>query len=438
MRIIMDVLKNINHLIWGMPMLLLLMGTHLFFTFKLKFIQKKTLKAILLSVTPEKDTDKGLSSFAALATTLAATLGTGNIIGVSTAVALGGPGAVFWCWLTGFLGMATTYGECYLSCLFRRKSPDGTYLGGPMYYLEDGLHSKFLAVLFAVFTLIASYGVGCSTQSNSMAVTAFSMWGVSPYITGFAAAILTGLVIIGGIKKLGNVCVKLVPAMGIFYIGGCITILIINHDFLLSAFQVIFKSAFAPYAIAGGFIGGSLQSAMRYGIARGLFTNEAGLGSAGIAAASSRSQDPKRQALVSMTATFWDTVVMCAITGVVIVSNLLKNPSSIQGLNSAELTTAAFLQIPYVGRTMLGISLMAFAMATLMGWSFFGERAVQYLFGTKGIDIYRVGYLVMIFLGAIMSLDLVWELCDLVNAFMAIPNLIGILCLHKLIKAPHI
>lgn len=433
-----DFLGNINQIIWGMPMLLLLMGTHLFFTFKLKFIQRKTLKAIALSVTPDSKKDGDLSSFAALATTLAATLGTGNIIGVSTAVALGGPGAVFWCWLTGLLGMATSYAECYLSFLFRRKTADGSYVGGPMYVLEDGLHSKFLAVLFALFTLVASYGVGCSTQSNSITVAASSLWGLNPYLIGFVAAIFTGLVIIGGIKQIGNVCVKLVPAMGAFYIGGCIIILILNHEFLLRSFLVIGKAAFTPYAIAGGFIGGTLQSAMRYGIARGLFTNEAGLGSAGIAAASSKSNNPGRQALISMTATFWDTVVMCAITGIVIVSNLLKNPCSINGLTPAELTTAAFFQIPYIGKTILGISLIAFAMATLIGWSYFGEKAVQYLFGKKGINLYRIGYIVMIFLGAVMSLDLVWELCDLVNALMAIPNLIAILFLHKLIKRPFV
>jgi AGCS family alanine or glycine:cation symporter len=427
-------IKNINSIIWGIPMLSILLGTHLFFSFHSKFVQKKIWKAIKLSVTSEEKGEGNMSSFASLATTLAATLGTGNIIGVSTAVAFGGPGAIFWCWITGVLGMATSYAECYLGVKYRIKGKDGTYLGGPMYALEYGLHSKLLAVIFAVCTLLASFGVGCTTQSNSISTTALSMWGISPYIVGFAVSIICGLVIVGGVKTIGNVCIKLVPAMGAFYLIGCFIILFININYLFDAISLIISSAFLPRAMAGGFIGSTIKVAARYGVARGLFTNEAGLGSAAITAASAKTTDPKRQALVSMTATFWDTVVMCAITGLVIVTNILKNPDTIIGRNSSEYTTAAFLSIPYIGEHMLSIALIAFAIATLIGWSYFGENAIRYLFGIKGIKPYQIFYIVMIFVGSIMSLDFVWELSDFINVFMAIPNILCLVFLYKQIK----
>ncbi|BCN29679.1 alanine/glycine:cation symporter family protein [Anaeromicropila herbilytica] len=427
-------IKNINSIVWGIPMLSLLLGTHLFFTFRSKFIQKKLFKAIKLSVTSDDNGEGNMSSFASLTTTLAATLGTGNIIGVSTAVAFGGPGAIFWCWITGVLGMATSYVECYLGVKYRVKDKDGTYLGGPMYSIENGLHSKSLAVLFAVCTMLASFGVGCTTQSNSISTTAYSMWGLSPYLIGFITAIVCGLVIVGGVKTIGNVCIKLVPAMGAFYLIGCFIILILNIQYLFDAIKLITTSAFLPRAMAGGFTGSTIKIAARYGVARGLFTNEAGLGSAAITAASAKTSDPKKQALVSMTATFWDTVVMCAITGLVIVTNMLKNPNSITGFNSSEYTTAAFLSIPYIGDHILSIALIAFAIATLIGWSYFGENAIRYLFGIKSIKLYQILYIVMIFIGAIMSLDFVWELSDFINVFMAVPNLICIILLSKHIK----
>lgn len=415
-------------------MILILIGTHLFFTLRLKFVQRKIGTGILLSIKPSSDSEGDTSSFAALTTTLAATLGIGNIIGVSTAVALGGPGAILWCWLTGVLGMATTYAECYLGVLFRRKTNDGTFLGGPMYTLEYGLHSKPLAILFCFLTLLASYGVGCSTQSNAITETASSLWGMSPYVVGFITALFTGFVIVGGIKSIGNICMRLVPAMGGFYILACVILLIMNGRFLLPALGLILRSALLPQAIVGGFIGSTIKSAARYGIARGLFTNEAGLGTAAIAAASAKTKSPQEQALISMSATFWDTVIMCAITGLVIVTNILKNPDSIKGLSSAELTTAAFAQIPYVGSNMLGISIIAFAIATLIGWSYFGEKAVDYLFGKEGIGVYRVCYIVMIFIGSILSLDFVWELSDLINAFMILPNVLSLLLLYRSVK----
>lgn len=435
-----EFIKIINTFLWGIPMPLLLFGTHIYYTLHLRGVQRHIGKAIKQSIIPEKSAEGDLSGFASLAATLAATLGTGNIVGVSTAVALGGPGAIFWCWLTGILGMATTYAECFLGVLYRRKSSDGTYLGGPMYALEYGLHKKWLAVLFCIFTLIASYGVGCSTQARAVTETAKTLWNLPEYGVGMIIAVIVGLVILGGIKSIGKICSKLVPAMGSFYIIGCLILLFINLPYLLPAIGLIFKSAFLtvqmPAAVTGGLIGSTLRSAARYGIARGLFTNEAGLGTAAIAAAGAKTSQPSRQALISMSATFWDTVVMCAITGLVIVTNLMKNPTSAAGYSFAELTTAAFQTIPF-GNLCLGISLIAFAVATLIGWSYFGEKAVEYLFGKSGINTYRLCYIVMIFIGSIMSLELVWEMTDLVNALMALPNLLCLFLLRKQIKPPN-
>jgi len=430
----LSTLKSLNNFIWGIPMPILLFSSHIYFTIKLKAIQKHIPKAIKLSVTPTESAEGDLSAFASLTATLAATIGTGNIVGVSTAVAYGGPGAIFWCWLTGLLGMATSYAECFLGVLYRRKTKDGTYIGGPMYALEYGLNKRWLAIVFSYLTLIASYGVGCSTQSRAITETANTLWGLPEYMVGMIVAVIVGLVILGGVKSIGKICSKLVPTMGFFYIFACIIILFINFPYIIPAIKLILHSAFLPNklpaAVAGGFIGSTIRSATRYGIARGLFTNEAGLGSAPIAAASSKTPTPTRQALISMSATFWDTVIMCAITGLVIVTNLLKDPQSVAKYSASELTTAAFKTLPY-GSYLLGIALIAFAVATLIGWSYFGEKAVEYLFGKSGINNYRLCYMVMIFVGSIMALDLVWELTDFVNALMALPNILCILLLRK-------
>jgi len=307
----MDYLKLFNNFIWGIPMPALLFGAHIYFTIHLKGIQKHIGKAIRLSVTKDESSEGDLSGFASLTATLAATIGTGNIVGVSTAVVLGGPGAIFWCWLTGLLGMATTYAECFLGVLYRRKTSDGTYLGGPMYAIEYGLNKKWLAVLFSIFTLIASFGVGCSTQARAVTETVHTLWALPEYAVGMVLAVVVGLVIVGGIKSIGKICSKLVPAMGLFYILGCVVILIMNLSYVFPALKIIIRSAFVsselPAAVAGGFIGSTIRSAARYGIARGLFTNEAGLGSAAIAAAGAKTSHPSRQALISMSATFWDT-----------------------------------------------------------------------------------------------------------------------------------
>lgn len=431
--------QGINKILWGTPLLAILMGTHLFFTFHLKFIQKKTFHAIRLSVTPENGQKKGFSSFGALATTLAATLGTGNIVGISTAIALGGPGAVFWCWITGILGMATSYAECCLSMIYRQKGANGESYGGPMYVLEHGLKKKGLAVFYALCVLAASFGVGCTTQSNAMADTLYYLWKVSPYTTGMLSAVLVGFVLIGGLRSMEKLCVKLVPAMGGLYFIGCFCILAINFQFIGDSLLLIFRSAFSISSITGGICGGMLsftiKQAARYGIARGLFTNEAGLGSAAIAAAASDTKNPQRQALISMTAAFWDTVVMCAVTGLVIITNLLHNPASIRGKSLGGLTHAAFEILP-MGEYILGLCLILFAFATLVGWSYFGQQAYLYLFPEKHIKIYQIIYLVMIFMGAVMSLDLVWEMTDTINVLMAVPNLIALYGLRKMITVP--
>jgi AGCS family alanine or glycine:cation symporter len=430
----MEFLKNLNNLLWGIPLPVLLFGSHLYYTFKLRGVQKHIGKAIRISFRPDQEGEGDLSGFAALSATLAATIGTGNIVGISTAIALGGPGAILWCWLTGILGMATTYAECYLGIKYRQKTSDGTYIGGPMYALEKGLNQKWLAVIFCIFTLIASYGVGCSTQARAVTQTMHTLWGLPEYAVGLAVAICVGLVIVGGIKSIGRICSRLVPAMSVFYILGCMLLLIINLPYIPSAVSFILRSAFhpakLPAAVAGGFIGSTIRSAARYGIARGLFTNEAGIGTAAIAASGAKTSRPGRQALISMSATFWDTVVICAITGLVIVTNLIKRPESVRSYSFAELTTAAFDAIPF-GKMLLGLSLILFATATLIGWSYFGEKAVEYLFGKSGISTYRICYIVMIFIGSILSLELVWELTDLVNAFMALPNLVCLYFLRK-------
>jgi AGCS family alanine or glycine:cation symporter len=428
-------MQSINQFLWSGPLLFLLMGTHLYFTMKLHFPQKNILKAIRLSVTPSGKKDgANLSVFATLSTTLAATLGTGNIIGVSTAIALGGPGAVFWCWITGILGMATAYAECFLSVRFRSMDKDGAYQGGPMYVWQNGLHKPSVGKFYGILTLIAAFGVGCTTQSNSITQTTSLSFGLNPHVAGFAAAILAGLVIVGGIRSIGNVCMKIVPFLGILYTASCVLLLVINREALVPAIRLILSHALAPRAALGGAAGSSLMLTARYGIARGLFTNEAGIGTAAIAAAASQTDDPARQAYVSMTAVFWDTVVMCLLSGLVIVSNLLLHPESARGVNEAGLTEAAFSYLPFLGNVFLSLCLVAFAITTLIGWSYLGEQAYRYVTGNKGIFIYKVAYIVMIYVGAVLPLNLVWECTDLINALMVIPNVAALFLLQRFLR----
>lgn len=414
------------------------MGTHLFFTVKLKFPQRHIGKALRLSITPEKtdsvDGSHNLSAFGALATTLAATLGTGNIIGVSTAVALGGPGAILWCWLTGILGMATSYAECYLSVLFREKNAASLYVGGPMYVIKNGLHNKTLAGFYALCTVCAAFGAGCTTQANSLTQTTSSTWGLSPHLVGISVALVVGLVLLGGVRSIGSICTKIVPALGILYIGSCFLLLFINRDVLAETLRVIVAHALMPDAVLGGITGYSLKHAARYGIARGLFTNEAGIGTAAIAASSSSTTHPSRQAYVSMTAVFWDTVVMCLLSGLVIVSNMIKHPESLYGVNETGLAAAAFSYLPFGGNVFLSLALTAFAITTLIGWSYFGEKAFCFLWGDHNLNIYRLLYIVMIYIGAVIPLEVVWECTDFINALMIFPNVISLFLLKKYIK----
>ncbi len=435
MQALLSFIQTTNQFLWSGPLLFLLMGTHLYFTMKLHFPQKNILKAIALSVTPKKDGDESnLSVFATLSTTLAATLGTGNIIGVSTAVALGGPGAIFWCWVTGILGMATTYAECFLSVRFRSRDKNGVYQGGPMYMWQNGLHNITVGKFYGFLTLIAAFGVGCTTQSNSITQTSSLSFGLNPHIAGFLAAFLAGLVIVGGVRSIGNVCMKIVPFLGILYTASCILLLIINREAFLPAIRLILTHALAPRAAIGGAAGSSLMLTARYGIARGLFTNEAGIGTAAIAAAASETDNPAHQAYVSMTAVFWDTVVMCLLSGLVIVTNMLLHPDSVQQVNEAGLTDAAFSYLPFLGNTFLSLCLVAFAITTLIGWSYLGEQAYCYLTGNKGIFLYKVAYIVMIYIGAVLPLNLVWECTDLINAFMVVPNVAALFLLQKYLR----
>ena len=440
----MKALSLINDFLWSFPLLFLLMGTHLFFTLKLQVPQRHIGKALLYSITPEKqdnqkpgrkNSGRNLSAFGALATTLAATLGTGNIIGVSTAVALGGPGAVFWCWLTGILGMATSYAECYLSVLYKEKNAEGLFIGGPMYVLKNGLNRKIPAKFYALCTVCAAFGVGCTTQANSLTQTTSSTWGLSPHLVGIAAAFLSGLVILGGIRSIGNICMKIVPFLGILYIGGCCVLLFLHRDVLAQSVLLILRCAIAPDAALGGIAGYTLKQAARYGIARGLFTNEAGIGTSSIPAAASSTSNPSRQAYVSMTAVFWDTVVMCLLSGLVIVANMLKHPESLLNVNETGLADAAFSYLPFGGSQFLSLSLAAFAITTLIGWSYFGEKAAEYLGGNRSVPLYKLFYVIMIYLGAIIPMHLVWECTDLINGIMALPNLLALWALRKKIQS---
>jgi AGCS family alanine or glycine:cation symporter len=414
---------------WGWPLLILLLGTHLFLTFRLKFIQRYIGKAIRLSVTKDQQATGEISQFSALTTSLAATIGTGNIIGVATAVALGGPGAVLWTWLTGVFGISTKYAEGLLSIKYRVKRKDGSIAGGPMYVLEHGLNSKLLGVLFALFTGIAALGMGSSIQANSIASAVKESFGISEIYTGIAVVILVGLVILGGIKSIAKVCNSLVPFMALFYIVGCVFILVQGYETLWNTITLIGKSAFTGQAAVGGFAGSTIMMAARYGVARGLFSNESGLGSAPIVAAQAQTRNPVRQALVSSSGTFWDTVVVCALTGLVLVNTGVWST----GLKGIQLTKMAFENIPYVGGFFLTIGLVTFTFSTIIGWSYYAEKSVEYLWGNKAINYYRIVYLVSIYLGAVFGLDLVWNLGDIFNGLMAIPNLISLLLLSGIV-----
>lgn len=432
MQLINDFFASVSSLLWGWPMMILLLGTHIFLTIRLRCPQRKLFTAIRLSIKRDKDASGDVSQFGALATALAATIGTGNIIGVATAIALGGPGAVFWCWITGVFGIATKYAEGLLAIKYRVQTPTGKMLGGPMYALEKGLGWKTMAILFAIFTMIASFGIGNTVQANAIATIANNTYGISPWIMGAVVCGLTAAVIIGGVKSIAKVCGMLVPFMALFYILGCIYILFVNHNYVWPAISLILKCAFTPEAAGGGFAGSSIMMVARYGLARGLFSNESGLGSAPIVAAAAQTRNPVRQALVSSTGTFWDTVIICALTGIVIVSSIIAYPD-ISYHDGAALTKMAFGKIPYVGEPLLSFGLLTFAFSTILGWSYYGERAVEYLKGKKWSYVYRLLYIVAVYVGSIASLNIVWNIADCMNALMAIPNLLSLLFLNGIL-----
>jgi len=422
--------------VWGWGMILLLLGTHLFMTVRTGFIQRKTItKGIKLSVSKEPDADGEVSQFGALATALASTIGTGNIIGVGTAVALGGSGAVLWCWLTGVFGIATKYSESLIAVKYRAKTEDGRMQGGAMYALERGLHMRWLGLIFAVFAGFASFGIGCATQVNAIATVCNENLHINKAVVGIIVGVLTAVVIFGGIKSIARVCERLVPFMALFYVLGCIVILGINYDYIIPAITTICRLAFQPGAAAGGLVGSGIMLAMRYGVARGLFSNESGMGSAPIAAAAAQTRNPVRQALVSSTGTFWDTVVVCLMTGLVLVSTIMKNPA----INANEitdggvLTSLAFDQIPIIGPLILVVGIISFAFSTILGWAYYGERCVEYFAGKKGLIPYRVLYIAVAVIAPVVALDVVWDIADILNALMAIPNLIAVLLLSPVI-----
>lgn len=442
------VMNGFNDFLWGWFMIILLLGTHIFLTIRTKFVQRKTFKAIKLSVTKDPDSDGDISPFQALATALASTIGTGNIIGVGTAIALGGPGAVLWCWLTGVFGIVTKYSESLIGVKYRVKTSDGRMLGGAMYALERGFKfktlGKILAVLFALFALLASFGIGSGVQVNAISnimnntfdLGTVNLFGqdasVISIIVGVLVAAITAVVIFGGIKSISRVCELLVPFMAVFYVLGCLIILGMNFDVLGKTFEMIFQDAFSLKSVAGGFLGSSLMLAARYGIARGLFSNESGMGSAPIVASAAQTRNPVRQAMISSTGTFWDTVVVCLMTGLVLVSSIIKNPA-IDVSDGGDLTYKAFQQIPVIGTPILVIGIAAFAYSTILGWSYYGERCVEYLFGRGGMIPYKLIFVFILLIGPVIKLDLVWTMADIFNALMSIPNLIAVVVLSPVV-----
>ena len=437
MDAIVTFINWLDDFIWGVPMIVLLLGTHLFMTVRTGFIQRKTFTGIRLSVTKDPDSPGDVSQFQALTTALASTIGTGNIIGVGTAIFLGGPGAVFWCWIAGVFGIATKYAESLIAVKYRVRTRDGKMQGGAMYALERGLNLKWLGVAFALLATIASFGIGCGTQINAIAEVIENNvpFHTPPIAIGIVGGILTAVVIIGGIQSIASVCEKLVPFMAIFYVLGCIIILGINFDTLLPAIGAILRLAFTPGAVAGGLVGQGLLIALRFGVARGLFSNESGMGSAPLVASAAQTRNPVRQALVSSTGTFWDTVVVCLMTGLVLVTTIMKNPSINMDsvTDGGQLTTLAFSQIPVLGPIILVVGIITFAWSTILGWSYYGERCAQYLWGKKSLLPYKLIFVAVVVVGPVLALDLVWTIADILNALMAIPNLIAVLLLSGVI-----
>lgn len=417
---------------WGPWLLVLLLGTGFWLSIRLRGIQFRSLfYALRLTFSKERQGEGDISHFGSLMTALAATVGIGNIAGVSTAVALGGPGAIFWMWVTGLVGMATKYSEGLLAVKFRRINEQGEVSGGPMYYLEEGLKKKWLGICFAAFGACAAFGIGNMVQANSTAIAVSDVTGLNSFSVGMFLAILTGLVVIGGIKRIAEVAIYLVPFMAALYFAGALIVVFSHIDQLGSGLKLVFEHAFTGTAATGGFAGATLANGIRYGVARGLFSNESGMGSAPIVAAAARTNHPCKQALVSMTGTFIDTLVVCSITAMAISSTGVWT----SGETGVALTIQAFSAgLPgHWGKLLVTLGTITFAFSTILAWEYYGEKCFEYLFGEKFISFYRYAWVVFVFIGAQVKLDMVWNFSDAMNALMAIPNLIGLICLSGLL-----
>jgi len=430
-----SLLKTIDNFVWGPPLLILLVGTGIYFTFRLGLLQFRHLPTALKLVFSKDDSGKqgDVSSFAALCTALSATIGTGNIVGVATAIKLGGPGALFWMWLAALFGMATKYAECLLAVKYRQTDAKGQMIGGPMYYLQYGVGSKALAIMFAVFALgVACFGIGTFPQVNAILDASELSFGVSREISASLLTLLVAFVTIGGIKSIASVAGKVVPAMALFYVLACLSVIIMNADKLFDAVELVLVSAFTSTAATGGFLGASIMLAIQSGIARGVFSNESGLGSAPMAAAAARTDSCVKQGLISMTGTFFDTIIICTMTGLA----LILTGAWQSNFAGAAMTTHAFavgLSSETLGPMMVSIGLMFFAFTTILGWNYYGERCVVYLFGTKAVWPYKLIFVCLVASGAFLHLDMIWIIADIVNGLMAIPNLIGLIALRQVV-----
>ncbi|EGQ2881834.1 sodium:alanine symporter family protein, partial [Staphylococcus pseudintermedius] len=441
-----NILEKLNAILWGAPSLILLTGTGLFLTFVLKGMQfTKLIHAFKLAFVPNKkeaESEGDISNFKALMTSLAGMIGNGNIAGVATAVTLGGPGAIFWMWVVGLLGMTTKYAEALLAMKFRVQNDKGEYSSGPMYYIEKGLghRFKFLAIAFAIFGAFAALGIGNSVQSNTIADVMTNSFNVSGFITGIVLVILISLIIFGGLKRISNVAGFFVPMMAIFYIGASVTILIINYDQILPAFGLIFKYAFTPVSAAGGFTGIMVMQAIQNGVSKGIFSNEAGLGTVALISGNAKAGHPATQALVAMTGTFIVTIIVCTMTGLVLLvtgywdptGGLLSGVSHDAKLEAGALTSMAFgASLGTLGEYVVSLSVIFFGFSTIIAWFVYGAKCFEYLFGVKYVMLYGVIYVIATFVGTIANLKTVWLFADTANAMMMIPNLIGILFLYK-------
>lgn len=433
MEAVMQLLDKISGYVWGIPTLILLVGTGIMLTIRLRGLQfTKLVYALTLAFGRKQDARSAgdINHFQALMTALAATIGMGNIAGVATAIAVGGPGAIFWMWITALFGMATKYAEAILAVKYRVQGADGEFSGGPMYYLQYGLKQKWLAVLFALFGTLASFGIGNMVQSNSVAEAVQLNFSIPPVVTGIALALFTAFVVLGGVRKIGQVTGIMVPLMAIFYIVAGLIIVMFNAERVPEALATILSGAFNGTAAAGGFLGATVAKAIQMGVARGVFSNEAGLGSAPIAAAAAKTDAPAKQALVSMTGTFIDTIIVCTITGLA----LITTGAWETGKSGVEATSIAFQSVfGDYGSILLAISIILFAYSTILGWAYYGEKCFEYLVGKRGVRFYRYIWVIMVAVGATMKLALVWTLSDIMNGLMAIPNLIGLIGLSGVV-----